>query len=250
MTVGKLDPEKVVSRQSLKPALRSGESALELYPLIINGDIPLDGGGATHYRAASMRAILIIPVLALPVLALPVCADTATQTLAACAPPSLVSWFSGASIGYLTGLEEPMYNLHAGVSNSCWTLGGWNVAIFGEVGYFQKNEDYLQQRPGGSLNVGCELEFLPLTCNVKFERKLADSLNIYCGAGIGAAWTEIELNIHGSKMSDSDWVFATQVFGGVNFNVTPNNDIYAGARWIHSTLGNDCLLEVGTRYRF
>ena len=62
-----------------------------------------------------MRAVLTISL----VLALPVCADTpAKQTIAPCAPPSLVSWFSGASIGYLTGLEEPMYNLHVGVSNS------------------------------------------------------------------------------------------------------------------------------------
>jgi opacity protein-like surface antigen len=194
-----------------------------------------------------MRAILTI----LLVLALPVCAGTpAKQTIAPCAPPSLVSWFSGASIGYLTGSEEPMYNLHVGVSNSCWALGGWNIAIFGEVGYIQKNEGYLEQRPGGSLNVGYELLFLPLTCNVKFERELADSLNIYCGAGVGAAWTQIELNIHGRKLSDSDWVLATQVFGGVNFNVTPNIDIYGGARWIHSSLGNDCLLEIGTRYKF
>ena len=194
-----------------------------------------------------MRAILTILI----VLALPVCADTpATQTIAPSLSPSLVSWFTGASIGYLTGLKEPMYHLLVGVSNGCWTLGDWNVAIFGEVGYLQKNADYLKQRPGGSLNVGYELRILPLTCNVKFERKLADSLNIYCGAGIGAAWTELELNIKGAKMSDSDWGFASQVFGGVNFKVTPNSDIYGGARWIHSSMGNDCLLEIGTRYQF
>ena len=58
-----------------------------------------------------MKITLIIPlVLALPVFA----GTTAKQTIAPPPPPCLVTWFAGASVGYLTELEQPMYNLHVG----------------------------------------------------------------------------------------------------------------------------------------
>ena len=62
-------------------------------------------------------------------MALPVFAGTsAKQVIAPPANPCLMSWFAGASVGYLTELEEPMYNVHVGVTNSCWMIGGQNYA--------------------------------------------------------------------------------------------------------------------------
>jgi opacity protein-like surface antigen len=234
-----------------------------------------------------MKTTLLLPiVLALPVFA----GTTATQTIAPAPPSCLMSWFAGASVGYLTELEEPMYNLHLGVANSCWTLGGWNVSLFGEVGYTQKDESYshaldtqypspilqdsytvsemedalalLALHQGG--HTGYDLQVMPLTFNVKFERPLTGNLNAYFGAGIGAAWVDLDLNADGAHFSDSAWVFAGQVFGGLNYKVTPNFDIYGGARWIYYSdaslsdmgesadlqLGSDCLLEIGLRYNF
>jgi opacity protein-like surface antigen len=240
-----------------------------------------------------MKPILLLPI----VLALPAFAGTpAKQTIAPPPPPCLTSWFAGASVGYLTELEEPMYNLHVGTTNSCWVLGGWNVSLFGEIGYTQKDEDYAAVR--GSDNyprpiqqssytvsemedalaglvgyyggaAGYELQVMPITLNVKFARPLTDKLSAYIGAGLGAAWVDLELsasNIAGDsvKLSDSAWVFTSQVFAGLDYSVTPNFDVYGGARWIYYSdaslsdlgesadlkLGSDCLLELGARYKF
>jgi len=237
-----------------------------------------------------MKTTLIIPlVLALPVFA----GTTAKQTIAPPPPPCLVTWFAGASVGYLTELEEPMYNLHIGASNSCWTMGGWNVSLFGEVGYTQKSDDYAGNRqftsniiapPQGrssytvsqmgdalaaaanyyGTNTGYDLQVMPLTLNVKFERQLTGNLNAYFGAGLGAAWVDLDLTVGGLNLSDSTWVFTSQVFAGLNYSVSPNFDIYGGARWLYFSdaslsdggyssklkLGNDCLLELGLRYKF
>jgi len=201
-----------------------------------------------------------------------------------------VTWFAGASVGYLTELEEPMYNLHIGASNSCWTMGGWNVSLFGEVGYTEKSHDYAGSRGNNNYgpqerssytvsqmedtlkaaanyygyNTSYDLQVMPITLNVKFERQLTGNLNAYFGAGLGAAWVDLDLAAAGTKLSDSTWVFTSQVFGGLDYSVTPNFDIYGGARWLYYSdaslsdlgyssklkLGNDCLLELGLRYKF
>ncbi|MEI6674685.1 MAG: hypothetical protein WCO57_05865 [Verrucomicrobiota bacterium] len=238
-----------------------------------------------------MKTTLIIPlVLALPVFA----GTTAKQTIAPPPPPCLVTWFAGASVGYLTELEELQYNLHLGASNSCWTMGGWNVSLFGEVGYTTKEDNYsgpvnrnltaitpapvlrssyTVSQMGDALQAaanyygvsgGYDLQVMPITLNIKFEHQLTGSLNAYFGAGLGAAWVDLELTGDGNKLSDSTWVFTSQVFGGLNYSVAPNFDIYGGARWIYYSdaslsdggestklkLGNDCLLELGLRYKF
>ena len=238
-----------------------------------------------------MKTILLIPLaLSLPVFA----GTTAKQAIAPPPPPCLVTWFAGASVGYLTELEEPMYNVHIGASNSCWAIGGWNVSLFGEVGYTTKDDDYYGSRQFGSLNAiapplqrssytvnqmedslaaaalfygghtGYDLDVLPSTLNVKFERQLAGSLNAYLGAGLGAAYESLDITLGSTKFSDSTWVFTSQVFGGLNYSVTPNFDVYGGARWIYYSnaslsdggesaklkLGSDCLLELGARYKF
>ena len=187
-----------------------------------------------------------------------------------------------------------MYNVHVGASNSCWTIGGWNVSLFGEVGYTTKDDDYYGNRLLPNLNViapplqrstytvnqmedslaaaavyygghtGYDLDVLPITLNVKFERQLTGSLNAYIGAGLGAAYESLDITLGSTKYSDSTWVFTSQVFGGLNYNVTPNFDVYGGARWIYYSnaslsdggesaklkLGSDCLLELGARYKF
>jgi opacity protein-like surface antigen len=204
-----------------------------------------------------------------------------------------MGWFAGGSIGYLTELEEPMYNIHVGVTNSCWMLGGWNVSAFAEVGYAQRGEDFrrqdglvplhqwsnefsidkletLLQSDANRFNVrtSYDLDIIPITLNAKFERALTGNLNAYLGAGLGMAYVNLDLTtvnqyIKGNSLksfSESDWVFYTQVFGGLSYNVTPAFEIYGGARWIYIddanwgnatlTLGSDWLIELGARYKF
>jgi opacity protein-like surface antigen len=211
---------------------------------------------------------------------------TSKEVIAPASAPCLFTWFAGGSVGYLTELEEPMYNLHVG-TDTCWSIGGWNVALFGEIGYTQSSEDYRvirQTRPvpvlrnGGSysledvqdilaasnLNSGYDLDIMPLTFNVKLERALTGNLNGYFGAGLGAANVDFSAYIGNNSVSDDDWVFVGQVFAGLSYNVTPAFEVYGGARWIYYSdadlsdggasatleLEDDFLLELGLRYNF
>ncbi len=195
-------------------------------------------------------------------LALPAFAGTsAKEVVPPPAPnPCLFTWFAGGSVGYLTELEEPMYNLHVG-TDTCWNLGGWDVALFAEIGYTQKDEDWnsdydRQFEPAigpsnlsgdlGDLedaledianytpyDTGYDLDIMPITLNVKLERQLTGNLNAYFGAGLGMALVDLSVDLYDENLSDDDWVFTGQVFAGMNYNFSENFEVYGGARWIY-----------------
>lgn len=236
-----------------------------------------------------MKTILLLPF----VLALPAFAGTSAKEYVAPGPqsePCLFTWFAGASVGYLTELEEPMYNLHLG-TDTCWSLGGWNVALFAEIGYTEKDEswsaggqstipeddlddsftlDELEDALSdiadfGFSGTGYDLEVMPITLNFKLERPLTSNLNVYFGGGLGAA--RVDLSIDGGDLgdfSDDDWIFTGQIFAGLNYNVTQSFEVYGGARWIYFDdaslsdngasadleLEDDFLFELGGRFNF
>ena len=205
------------------------------------------------------------------------------------ADPCLFTWFAGGSVGYLTEFEEPMYHLHVG-TDTCWSLGGWNIAFFGEIGYTDKDESYrpretsfppLEVDNGDSLDLdelgtflgslanqygptSYDLRIIPITANIKFEREIATNLGVYVGAGIGAANVDLEVKVRPNTYSDDDWVFVAQAFAGLVYNVTPAFEVYGGARYIYFgdadlsdggyggtlELDDDVLLELGARYNF
>lgn len=208
-----------------------------------------------------MKTILVFPILlALPAFAGP----SAKEMIAPAQAPCLYNWFTGGSVGYLTEFEEAMYNLHVG-TDTCWNLAGWNLALFAEIGYTEKDEDYagsnesiLSAPPiisnvfgsGGSVslselesalaataanspfNTGYDLDIMPITVNAKLERNLTGNLNAYFGAGLGVARVDLSVN-NGFTFSDADWVFTAQIFAGLSCNVTQNFEVYGGARWIY-----------------
>jgi len=252
-----------------------------------------------------------IPLLVLG-LAIPAFAgSSAKETVAPASSPEpcVFTWFTGASIGYLTELEEPMYHLHVG-TDTCWNVGGWAVAFFAEIGYTEKDDSWSRRKydngngyyndsypignevPNGDYNKGSDkikgdlddlekvlsniaryegyntsydLDIMPITLNVKLERPLTDSLNVYFGAGLGAALVDLEIKAgkYGS-LSDDDWVFVGQVFAGMNYNFNPNFEVYGGVRWIYYDdadlsdssgkltleLEDDFLFEIGARINF
>ncbi len=168
-----------------------------------------------------------------------------------------------------------MYNIHLGVTNSCWKFSSWNVALFGEVGYTSTDESFSSDpyRPFSNdfYDVDVDVDIIPVTFNFKLERALTDKLNGYIGAGIGGAHTSFDASSDDpfSEGSDSSWVFTGQVFAGLGYNVNPSLEIYGGARWIYySDPGfdvefgiddqgidsvvedNDFLIELGLRYKF
>ena len=157
-----------------------------------------------------MKTILLLPF----VLALPVFAGTSAKEVVAPAPapnPCLFTWFAGGSVGYLTEFEEVMYTGHIG-TDTCWNIGGWNVALFAEIGYTERDESYSYARQStppvephfhdsftvdeledyldatsyfGQTNTSYDLDIMPITFNVKLERQLTGNLNAYFGGGVG-----------------------------------------------------------------
>ncbi len=255
-------------------------------------------------HGAVMKTILLLSLA----LAIPAFGGTSSKAVIAAAPapnPCLFTWFAGGSVGYLTELEEPMYNLHVG-TDTCWSIGGWNVALFAEIGYTEKSEDwgagnyenggpdygnyamdyedYEDFEDGGSVSLGeveeilsdiadygrygstgYDLEIMPITLNVKFERQLTGGLNAYFGGGLGMARVDLSADVGRiGDFSDDDWVFTAQIFAGLSYNVTQNFEVYGGARWIYLDeadlsdndmsvgldLEDDWLFELGLRYNF
>ena len=205
-----------------------------------------------------MKTILLLPF----VLALPVFAGTSAKEVVAPAPapnPCLFTWFAGGSVGYLTEFEEVMYTGHIG-TDTCWNIGGWNVALFAEIGYTERDESYSYARQStppvephfhdsftvdeledyldatsyfGQTNTSYDLDIMPITFNVKLERQLTGNLNAYFGGGVGVAGVDLSIDAGFDHASDDDWVFVGQVFAGLTYNVNQNFEIFGGARWIY-----------------
>lgn len=174
--------------------------------------------------------------------------------------PCLFTWFAGGSVGYLTEFEEPMYHLHVG-TDTCWNVGGWDIALFAEIGYTEKDQSYVNRDTGFTnnplfLNNGDTLEFsdidramrtfagqygtasydlriVPITANIKFERQIANQLGVYVGAGLGMANVDLSARVGPFGFSDDDWVFVAQAFAGLVYNVSEPFEIYGGARFIY-----------------
>ncbi len=189
---------------------------------------------------------------------MPVFAGSPAREAVAPAPQSsLWSWFIGGSVGYLADAQEVMYNGHIGV-NTPWTVGGWNVALFGEVGYSDIKDSYVN-----GFYVDTKTEIVPITFNVKFERPIMDKLSVYVGAGLGAAVVDVSASssVLIGNYSHNSTVFTSQIFAGLDYKFCPSFDMYAGARWIYlndvkiantnyNFNNNDCLFEVGARITF
>ena len=173
--------------------------------------------------------------------------------------PCLFTWFAGGSVGYLTEFEEEMYTVHVG-TDTCWNVAGWDVALFAELGYTEKDTQGFDPNQTGPLLTDLDIEIMPLTANIKFEHPLSGNLNAYLGAGLG--FSNVDLSIGG--FSDDDWVFTAQLFAGLVYNFSPKWEMYGGARWIYfddadltlgaaplnADLDDDFFLELGARYNF
>jgi opacity protein-like surface antigen len=221
-----------------------------------------------------MKTFLLLPLL----LAAPAFAGTSAKQVVAPAPdPCLTTWFAGASVGYLTEFEAPMYNAHFGLTNSCWKIGAGSISLFAEVGYTQKDESdtYYEEPPNTAYNglirvkEDFDVTIVPITANIKYDYPITSNLNFYIGAGLGMAWIDVDVSekryfdgdkIDSDHYSDSDWVFTAQIFAGLSYSVSTSCDIYGGARWIYYadptlfgsdvSLDDDWLFELGARFKF
>jgi opacity protein-like surface antigen len=115
-----------------------------------------------------------------------------------------------------------------------------------------------------AFSTGYDLDIMPITMNVKLERPLTGNLSAYFGGGLGLALVDFSADVGTFDFDDDDWVFVGQLFAGLNYNFTPNCEMFGGVRWIYFDdadlsdggadvdldLDDDFLFEIGARYNF
>lgn len=196
------------------------------------------------------KALLLSLSLAAPAFA-------GTSEITPSAPPATYQdntwdWFVGGTAGYLFEADEDIYTFQLG-ANSPWTVSGWNVALFVEAGWTENHETFAGPGPGGDPN----LDIVPITFNVKFERLISGGLSAYVGGGLGPAYMEADF-APAFGGSQDDWVFSAQVFAGLAYRVNDNFEIFGGARWLYlddpdfggTSLDDDISIEGGLRFHF
>lgn len=195
----------------------------------------------------------------------------------------LWQWFIGGSVGYLTDLEEEMYNLQLGMEYRTPDERA-SHAIYLEVGFTQDEAGYCNDSdlPGGiSSEVSIDLDIIPITLNYKYQAAITDRLNWYAGLGVGVAvldssydwsWSQAlsnEYANHGEGSGDdNDVVFYGDVFAGLSYDVSDSFEVFGGVRYIlmdnqdwgyddngvsyayEGGIDGDVLVELGARYRF
>lgn len=97
------------------------------------------------------------------------------------------------------------------------------------------------------LRIDGTVETVPVFTNVKYDIPLVNSVSLELGAGIGAAYTQIDQLVFGrSILSDEAWELAYQGIAGLIFKLNNNIDFKAGYRFlgisnINEALSNDDL---------
>lgn len=181
--------------------------------------------------------------------------------------PTLTEWFIAGSYGQfddVVNTDADMYALQVGRKFTC--MGGFDVAAYLEVAYFDGSNDfdYYTRGEEGPVehNGSVDTEIIPVTLNLVFERNLVGGLGFYAGGGLGYAWNSVDTDP--SYDIDDNGGFYGQLSMGLNYEFTEAFSVFAGARWIY--LGelewgnNDAELEgsddnawgweVGLRYSF
>lgn len=193
-------------------------------------------------------------------LAVPAFAGTSEVVTESAPPPQYTqdtwSWFVGGTAGYLLDAEEDMYTLQVG-AKSPWIVGGWNVALFAEAGWTENHDALDGFGPLGFAGDN-DLDIVPITGNVKFEKLISGGLSVYAGVGAGTAYLDADFETAGGRRHTDDWIFTAQAFAGLAYNVSDNFEVFGGARWIYFgdndwagvDLDDDVLLEGGLRYHF
>lgn len=203
-----------------------------------------------------MKNTLLLSLL----LAAPAFAGTSEVVTESAPPPQIAedtwSWFVGGTAGYLLDAEEDMYTLQVG-AKSPWIVGGWNVALFAEAGWTENHDALDGFGPLGFAGDN-DLDIVPITGNVKFEKLISGGLSVYAGVGAGTAYLDADFETAAGRRHTDDWIFTAQAFAGLSYNVNDNFEVFGGARWIYYgdndwagvDLDDDVLLEGGLRYHF
>jgi opacity protein-like surface antigen len=208
---------------------------------------------AMKYKLLIASALLAMPAFA--------GSPSSAPTSMPATQPSLWNWFVGGSAGYLIDAEEWMFTGQIGVDTP-WNVGGWNVALFGELGYTEVEDAYSITSVSPARRVEVETDVMPLTFNFKLERPLTGNLNAYMGGGLGVSFISVDSTstFGAANYSDDETVFTGQIFAGLVYNVSEAFEIFGGARWIYTDsatikgrdvdFDEDVMFELGARFNF
>lgn len=151
--------------------------------------------------------------------------------------------YVGASAGYWIDSEDNYFAARIGTTVAQATGLTHNLEV--EVGFTSLGES------------GIDLDMLPVMANYRLISERDQSkFGFYAGAGLGGT----RLDVSGFGVSDENWAFSVQAFGGVEYKIAPKVALTAGVRylWIddanffgtNTEVGDDVGLEVGIRFRF
>jgi len=152
------------------------------------------------------------------------------------------SIYVGASAGYLTDAEEPLYSGRVGINLGEW--GGIRHSVEGEYGM-------------SSASYGIfEVDMYPMMLNYRGEYDLSEKLFTYFGAGLGQVSVDVEWFGRGGSGDG----FAWQVFGGLGVRLTEKLSLIGGVRFMDASditvkgqsIGseNDTEFSVGAQFAF
>jgi opacity protein-like surface antigen len=120
----------------------------------------------------------------------------------------------------------------------------------GEVGYRQDSMNRIAWTtgfPGFSSNLD-DLNQLTLMANMLYDIPLGDRFSVSLGAGVG--FDRIDFNWPGfgaNGWSDDDWQFAWQGIVGLNYEISPEWNVFVDYRYLNAD-GPDFTKNAGTNY--
>jgi opacity protein-like surface antigen len=111
-----------------------------------------------------------------------------------------------------------------------------------------------------STGVSGDLHMVPITVNGSCTMRLIENLHFYIGAGLGVAWSELDLTSVGGRRIDAstdDWNFVWQARAGFAYLISDALSVNIGYRFVNVLDGvggfDDArghMAEAGLKFRF
>jgi OmpA-OmpF porin, OOP family len=121
------------------------------------------------------------------------------------------------------------------------------IALELQAGYYQA--DYQSNFNANIIDrfasIDGSIEIVPVFTTIKYDIRLTDSVSLELGAGVGAAYGQIDavgslLGTAIASSSDDSWELVYQGMAGFNFKLSNNIDLKAGYRFLGmSNFGDD-----------
>lgn len=177
--------------------------------------------------------------------------------LAIASPAVAQDWYVQGFAGYTFAEESNFAGLIGGAPQSVFSdfedgfnIGGSvglkfaplgsGIGLRGEVelSYGENDIDALNfsgNGPGFETNVGGDVSATFLLVNGFVDFDTGSKLTPYVGAGIGVGFTDLDL-IYGPGVviTGSDEVFATQLIGGVSYEIGANTSLFGDVRYLQA----------------